>query len=150
MLNEIVVKLHRFNFGADIVGFNRLMDQLHALGYCEYVEPGYTVRPIDGEYFVTATDIAYITEDCQTLHDLVLCQPLSSRSGYWLELPISCRPAARDPAQDVAPPGTSKLKQAVHYMIREGCTPYAAAKACGVAPSNMYITIARMRANGEI
>lgn len=152
-MSQIFVKLHRFGFSSQ-QELNNFIATLASRGYVPFYESTNTIRPVDGEYDVIAREFDYVTVDTmRTMHDLTICLPATSYSGYWLELPPGCRPAARDPVQDV-PAATarpaSQLRAAVLYMIEHGTSANAAAKHFGVASSNMRITMERMRRNGEI
>ena len=151
-MSQVNVKLIRFNFTAQ-ADFDNFINARLTAGYSIYNERVTSARPAEGVYYVDAREFDYLTDGLAVLHDLVICHPARAMSGYYLELPFGCCPAERDPAQDThgasdAP--VSKLRQAVLYMIEHGTSANAAAKTFGVASSNMGVTIARMRRNGEI
>jgi hypothetical protein len=149
---EIYVEVKHFNFRNKQAELNELVDKLKLHNFIPFYDKFITRRPAIGQHLVKAFDTYYQdVSTFQTIHDLHIGPDLV---GYYLILPPGCRPAAADPDSVMyTGPNTmpiSRAKQAVHYMLDHKCTAYAAAKACGVSPSNMYITIERMQRNGEI
>jgi len=148
-MSEILVKVHHFNFKNDAAKFKALSDKLQALNFIPHTEPKIVARPPQGELTVDALDYFYMSDTGVIIYDWLI---MPGRAGYYLELPLGCRPAPADPSQPAPDPhaGMSACKRAVYYMLEHKCSAYAAAKACNSHASAVYTTLARMQASGEI